>query len=231
MMRLTTKHINNYLRDSQQLSTSYSFNKNQNIGQISTLNRSRTRTKIIECFFSPIERLASKPVFTITREEVVINVFYYRPEGALNSNKVNNLGEVLSKVFKRRVKLEFVKLYYPHLSREILAQYLRINVGKYDFRRLKGKLYKKANITKYPNSVKASGLSLPSNIVGIKVQVSGRLMTERSRPRQTVSTAQVGSISNDNKQVLVDYGKYTGKNAKGAYTIKVWIGQQVSPFI
>lgn len=226
-MRLTKKYINNYLRDSNQLSSNYSFNKNLSTGQIATLNACRIRIKIINHFFSPIKALSSKPIFTITRDEVIISLFYYRPEGALNNNKINSLGEVLSKIFNRRVKLQFVKLYYPHLNSSIFAEYLRINTRKYNFRRLKQQLFKKTGIVKNASSLKASNLKLPSHIVGIKIQISGRLVTERARPRQTVSTAQIGPINSDNKTFLVDYGTYTGKNTNGAYTIKVWTGQRV----
>lgn len=228
-MRLTKKYIENYLRHNNQLSTNYSFNKNLKTGQIATLNACRIRIKMINYFFAPIKALSSKPIFTITRDEVVISLFYYTPEGALNNNKINNLGEFLSKIFNRPVKLQFVKLYYPHLNSDILAEYLRMNARKYHFRHLKGKLFKKTGITKNPSSLKASNLKLPSHIVGIKIQISGRLVTERVRPRQTVSTAQVGPINSNNKTLLVDFGSYTGKNANGAFTVKVWTGQRVSP--
>nr|UHB41890.1 ribosomal protein S3 [Apiotrichum gracile] len=230
-MRLTKKYIENYLSDNNQLSTNYNFNKNLKTGQVATLNACRIRIKIINYFFAPIEVLSSKPVFTITRDEVIISLFYYTPEeeGALNTNKINNLGEFLTKIFNRPVKLQFVKLYYPHLNSDILAQYLRMNARKYHFRHLKGKLFKNREITKNPSSSTASKLKLPSHIVGIKIQISGRLVTERVRPRQTVSTAQVGPISSNNDTLLVDFGSYTGKNANGAFTVKVWTGQRVSP--
>jgi len=230
-MRLTELYLQKFLGDSNQLSTNYSFNKNLDNGQIATLNACRIRNKIINYFFSPIKALSSKPVFTITRDEVTISLFYYTRSGALNNNKINNLGEILSKIFNRPVKLEFVKLYYPHLNSCILAEYLRMNARKYHFRHLKRKLFKKTGITKNPSSLKASNLKLPSHIVGIKIQISGRLVTERARPRQTVSTAQVGPIKSDNKTLLVDFGSYTGKNANGAFTVKVWTGQRVSPIL
>lgn len=226
---ISQKYTNEFMRNSNQTINNYSYNKNLSIGQIATLNACRIRIKMINHFFSPIKVLSSKPVFTISRNEITINLFYYRPEGALNNNAINNLGEVLSDIFDRPVKLEFVKLYYPHLNSEILAQYLRLNAAKYNFRRLKGKLFKKRGILKKGSSTKAFNLKLPSHIIGIKIQISGRLVTERVRPRQTVSIAQVGSINSDNKTLLVDFGTYRGKNANGAYTVKVWIGQRVSP--
>jgi ribosomal protein S3 len=227
-MNLTNNYNKNYLLTNQ-LSTYYNGRQNGVRGQVSTLNSTRIRTKLIKAFFRPIERLGSKPIFTITRDRVIINVFYYTTEGALNNNRINNLGEVLSKVFNRKVQLEFIKLSYPHLSRDILAQYLRINAEGSGFRKIKKLLFKKANITRNARSQESEDLRLPSHIIGIKVQVSGRLERERSRPRKTVSTAQVGPIRGKDKLTLVDYGSYTSKNTKGAYTVKVWVRQKVSP--
>ena len=58
------------------------------------------------------------------------------------------------------------------------------------------------------------------------MQVSGRLQSERNRPRFTVQTAQIGSFVND-KRSLIDMSSFSTKNAKGAFTIKVWISQRV----
>jgi len=227
MRLINSKRLNT--KASNQTIYSYSYNKNLSIGQIATLNACRIRITIINYFFSPIKALSSKPVFNISRNKVTISLFYYVPKGALNNNRINNLGEILSEIFDRPVKLEFVKLYYPHLNRKILAEYLRINVRKYNFRRMKKKFFKKRGISKYPNSTKALNIKLPSQIIGVKIQISGRLVTERARPRQTVSTAQIGPINSNNIGLLVDFGTYTGKNANGAYRVKVWTGQRVSP--
>ena len=57
----------------------------------------------------------------------------------------------------------------------------------------------------------------------MKIRVSGRLLTQRSVPRQTVQTAQIGSFSGQDN--VIDFGSYTTKNKKGAFTVKVWISQ------
>lgn len=229
-MNLTSKHERNYLR-SGQLSTYYGYTHRGKTGQTRTLNNSRVRTQLIKHFFAPIERLSSQPVYTVTRRGVLVNMYYYRPEGALNRNSINNLGEALTKVFDRPVKLELIKLHYPHLNRDILARYLSMNRDRYTFSRLKTELFKRVKIVSNAKSGKSEEAKLPSHIVGMKVEVSGRLVTERSRPRQTVSSAQIGRISGDRGKLVVDYGSHTNKNAKGSYTVKVWIRQQVSPNI
>jgi ribosomal protein S3 len=205
-------------------STSYSFN--QGTSASAMLNAQRSAIKLIQHFFSPIKALASKPVFTVTADKVIINVFYFMPNQALNNNTINNLGDVLSKLFGRPVELRLVKLYYPYLNSYILAQYIALNTQKYNFVRIQRMIFGKASIVKDTESANVLISELPAQIVGIKIRVSGRLVTERSKPRQTVQTAQIGSFVKDNKS-LVDASSFTSKNKKGAFTIKVWISQRV----
>jgi ribosomal protein S3 len=144
---------------------------------------------------------------------------------ALNNNTINNLGDVLSKLFCRPVELRLVKLHYPYLNSHILAQYIALNVEKYNFGQVQRMIFGKTPIVKDIDSPKALSSELPSHIVGIKIRISGRLLTERVRPRQTVLTGQIGSFVSDNKS-LIDADSFTGKNSHGAYTVKVWISQR-----
>jgi len=207
-------------------STSYNFNQGSATGSVAMLNAQRSAIKLIEHFFSPIKALASKPVFTVTADKVIINIFYFMPNQALNNNTINNLGDVLSKLFGRPVELRLVKLYYPYLNSHILAQLIALNTQKYNFVRIQRMIFGKASIVKDTESANVLASELPAQIVGIKIRVSGRLVTERSKPRQTVQTAQIGSFVKDNKS-LVDASCFTTKNKKGAFTIKVWISQRV----
>lgn len=225
---LTNSLAKYYLPGGNVSSTSYSFNNTGVSSANALLNSQRTAIKLIANFFSPIQALASKPVFSVTTSKVIINVFYYVADNnqALNVNTINNLGDVLSKVFGRPVELRLVKLYYPYLNRYILAQYIALATDQNKFTRILSNLLGKVAIVKDIKSPRTLASELPSQIIGIKVQVSGRLVSERSRPRFTVQTAQIGSFVND-KRALIDMASYTTKNAKGAYTIKVWISQRV----
>jgi len=225
---LTQNLSKNYLTAGNVLSTGYNFTKGSKTGNIGMLNAQRTAIKIIDNFFSPIKALSSNPVFTITTEKVIINVFYFIPskKEALNNNTINNLGDLLSKLFGQPVELRFVKLHYPYLNSTILAKYIGLNVGKHKFRRIQRKIFGKAPIVKNTESLQAQLSELPSHIVGIKIKISGRLITERVRPRQTVLTTQIGSFVSDNNS-LIDFGSFTGKNIHGAYTITVWISQRI----
>jgi len=194
---------------------------------LSILNATRTTSKLISHFFSPINALAGKPVFTVTANSVIIHVFYYIPQAGktINNNTVNNLGEVLSKLFGRAVELRLVKLHYPYLNSYILAQYIACNAENYKLVKIVARLFSYVAPVKDTLSTEALASALPSHIVGLKVRVSGRLVTERSRPRQTVQTAQLGSFSKRNLS-LVDTACFTSSNKKGAFTVKVWISQR-----
>lgn len=196
-------------------------------------------SKLIENYFSQVQALASKPIFSMQENKMVINVFYFiaAKEQALHNSTVNSLGEVLSKLYKRPVELRLVRLHYPYLNSFILAQYIAMNTRKYNFKAIMNSLFSAVR-----ESVMATGssASLPSQIVGLKVKISGRLATQRSVPRQTTQTAQIGTFSSsvvENKanmasdsqepvQGVVEHAAFTSKNKKGAFTVKVWISQK-----
>jgi hypothetical protein len=200
------------------------------------VNAQRVATKLIANFFSKplatdVHALASKPVFSVSGDKVVINVFYYLADKkALNNSSINSLGQVLSKLFKQPVELRFVRLHYPYLDSYILAQYIAINTAKYNFTRIQRAIF---GALQFP-VLKASELedtTLPSYITGMKIRISGRLTTQRSVPRQTVQTAQVGSFSsshipsNSKASGIISSAAFSTKNQKGAFTVKVWISQ------
>lgn len=234
MKGLLTKNFNkNYLSGlDNRFSTNYSFYKGSNTGNTSLLNSQRNRMRIIEHFFRPLKNvLSSKPVFRISVNKVVISLFYYTPreKEVLNVNTINNLGHLLTKIFGKPVELRFVKLKYPYLDRTILAKFIRLNGIIHKFRRIrkwtlsalpvfKNRKFEDKSIRgKYPFS---------TCTLGIKVKISGRLDTERVKPRITVLSGKVGSFKKESNR-LVDYGTYTSKNSLGAFTVKVWINQKI----
>jgi len=98
------------------------------------INNNRQSSKLIENYFSQVQALASKPIFSMQENKMVINVFYFiaAKEQALHNSTVNSLGEVLSKLYKRPVELRLVRLHYPYLNSFILAQYIAMNTRKYN---------------------------------------------------------------------------------------------------
>jgi ribosomal protein S3 len=226
MKNILTQSLAKYfLPGGNVLTTGHNFDNG--VGSVNMLNATRSGIKLIAHFFSPINALAGKPVFTVTADSVIVHVFYYIPDTgkALNNNTVNNLGDALSSLFGRPVELRLVKLHYPYLNSYILAQYIALNTQDYTLVQIVRRIFGSIVPVKNTQSVNVLASDLPSHIVGIKVRVSGRLMTERSRPRQTVQTAQIGSFAKGNLS-LVDSASFTTKNKKGAFTIKVWISQR-----
>ena len=223
MNKILTQQLSKYfLPEGQVMSTNHSFAK----GNMSMLNAQRSALALIGHFFSPIDVLAGRPIITIARDHVVIHLFYYVPSnGALNNNTVNNLGDALSSIFGRPVELRLVKLHYPYMDSYIMAQYIAMNTLDYTLAQIMERLFGVIGPVKNTDAMTDS--HLPSHIVGIKVRVSGRLMTERSQPRKTVQSVQVGSFSKNNLS-LVDMASYSTKNKKGAFTVKVWISQRAT---
>lgn len=197
MKNILTQSLAKYfLPGGNVLTTGHNFDNGA--GSVNMLNATRSAIKLIAHFFSPINALAGKPVFTVTADSVIVHVFYYIPDTskALNNNTVNNLGQTLSSLFRRPVELRLVKLHYPYLNSYILAQYIALNTLDYTLVQIARRIFGSIAPVKNTQSVNVLASDLPSHIVGIKVRVSGRLMTERSRPRQTVQTAQIGSFAN-----------------------------------
>lgn len=226
MKNILTQSLAKYfLPGGNVLTTGHNFDNGA--GSVNMLNATRSAIKLIAHFFSPINALAGKPVFTVTADSVIVHVFYYIPDTskALNNNTVNNLGQTLSSLFRRPVELRLVKLHYPYLNSYILAQYIALNTLDYTLVQIARRIFGSIAPVKNTQSVNVLASDLPSHIVGIKVRVSGRLMTERSRPRQTVQTAQIGSFAKGNLS-LVDSASFTTKNKKGSFTVKVWISQR-----
>jgi hypothetical protein len=62
--------------------------------------------------------------------------------------------------------------------------------------------------------------STPTVLSGIRIQISGRLATQRVVPKRTISKKQKGGFACTNRNI-VEFAQYTNKNKRGAYTVKV----------
>jgi hypothetical protein len=62
----------------------------------------------------------------------------------------------------------------------------------------------------------------PAKTTGIRIRLAGRLKTERFKPKKTVQTVQIGSLSK-NLVNLVNTASFRSKNKKGTFNIKVWL--------
>ncbi|KAF7845997.1 hypothetical protein BT93_L5662 [Corymbia citriodora subsp. variegata] len=164
--------------------------------------------------------LCSKPKYTYTSTKVTVQVFYYVSRrgkdtfGNKGTQSLFSLSDSLVSIYGKEVSLIFTRVHYPYLNSYIFAQYLAHNSPSNTFVRFQD------SILTYPSR---NASKLPASICGIKIEVSGRLVTEAVVPRISKKSYQYGSAAN----ALIDYSKFTTKNFLGSFTIKVWIMQRI----
>jgi hypothetical protein len=157
----------------------------------------------------------------------------------LTGSSLNSLVAALSRLFTSvsgtrnpatdgnavTVQLRIVRLHHPYLNSSILAQFLALNASKYGFARLRHYVLSVIPLTVERTLDPTTGngtfspQSAESSILGVKVQVSGLLTTQRMAPRKTVSTVSAGTFHGPGTHV--DYSSHTSKSALGSYTVKV----------
>ena len=156
----------------------------------------------------------------------------------LNKNSKNArlkfLAVLLSKMLQSNVQLEVVRLKYVYHDSNILAQFLGINSHKSTYGQFKNILRRKVTIQESDsNSTVNNGANTINPITfltGFKIKISGRLNRQRVVPKKTVKSTYKGAIS-ANINNVVDQSTFTGKNKKGAYSIRVWLSHGTSPII
>jgi len=201
----------------------------------------RTATDLLKAYFasyySPEDprTLISTPTFSVTSDKVVVQLFSYssaitrfakstvpaKGSPKFTESALNSLVAALSRLFTSTVtgantvsvQLRIVRLHHPYLNSSILAQFLALNASKYGFARLRHYV-----LSVIPLNT-ATTQTNESSILGVKVQVSGLLTTQRMAPRKTVSTVSAGTFHGPNTHV--DYSSHTSKSALGSYTVKV----------
>lgn len=174
--------------------------------------------------------LLGKPLFTVTADKVTIQLFYYS-DNSISRKKLSSLGSALTRCWsawfpggKGTVELQVIRINYSVLDSSIFSQYLTHNASKYSFNRILDMLKNSLPTVSSDGSLDNT-LNPTSHITGIKVKLSGRLVTQASGPRQTVQAGRIGSSSRG-LYSATDYSQHTNKNKLGAFTMKVWISQQ-----
>jgi hypothetical protein len=203
-----------------------------------------TATNLIKAYFAECftpedpRTLISTPTYTVSgsastsQESVTVQLFTYESSitrftktvkpantSKFTSTTLNSLVAALSRLFTASeanpvpVQLRIIRLHHPYLNSSILAQFLALNASKYGFARLRHYVLSAIPLTAVANP------TTESVIVGVKVQVSGLLTTQRMAPRKTVSTVSTGTFHGLNTHL--DYSSHTSKSALGSYTVKV----------
>lgn len=214
----------------QNMTTNFRINTNQTSYEHSSDNNvtmaTRAANNMIQSFFAP-KMLTGVPFITFSANHITIQISYYSPISnvAPTTSSLIDLQTNLQEIFNfygtsPSVEIRLIKLSQPYLDPTILATYLSKQLSHKPFNRVMYSLFSVASPVS--TNVSRDIFTLPSWLAGIKVQLSGRLMTEKSRPRMTVQTNQLGSIKN-NRQHRTDIGSYTAVNRKGSFTVKVWL--------
>lgn len=205
--------------------------------------------------FNNSKILISNPIYNIGDNQVDITLFYYynnEPEiqnfiksHYLREEHLEVLSKQLSLVFNKHVHLNLIRVHYPFMNSQILAQYLCGKTDKNKFTQLCDALVAKTSIKVALFGKSCSDKEnhiLPAYIDSIRLELSGRVASERVVPRLTKQSYRMDSpntnsgiylqqanLSSDTiKNKVVDYGKYTSKNHLGSYTLKVWITSVVT---
>lgn len=197
--------------------------------------------------FVPTNILISNPIYDQSNNKVDITLFFYHKNSQvdiLSENKLQEVCKTLSLIFHKEVNIRMIRVHYPYMNSQILAQYLINNASKKNFLKFSDAIltYPSLKAGVYGKAGEEDSFILPSYIQNIQLELSGRLITEKVVPRVTKKIAQIANpnadsgvhlleagLSNDTvENVVVDYGKVTSKNELGSFTLKVWISSIIS---
>ena len=203
-------------------SNSYSF-KSHLTNNI--MKNNENITSLLAIYFSNMKKqhkglIFSNPKYSNTSTKITVEIFYYiaQPKHAIKiipnmqnifqNNVTIALKDTINSICGKEVALQFIRIHYPYFNSSIFSQYLSHNAFANTF-------------VQFQNSILTSpsrnASALPGSLSGIRIQVSGRMTTERIVPRITQKSYGVGTTHN----AKTNYTKYTHKNFFGAYTIKV----------
>ena len=209
---------------------------NKNLNNIYTICKSA---------FLNMSSIISKPIVLINPNLIKITLFYYwKPLRTkyynsnwhskfliLYYNKLEKLVELLSKLFKKSVELELIRIYSPQTESNILANLIGILSNFIKFRYIHKKLFKVSK-TKTKNLNK--GLSnrfnnnkLPSFLSGIYLKLAGRVLTQKLQRRVKSKIVQKGSLART-KARLINTNRFVNKNKRGTFSITIKTGHFIN---
>ena len=168
----------------------------------------------------PIEKYLLKPYNSIPYVSSDVNM-------DLNSNNNSNFSSTLNKdiiIFDKYVnKLDNTGLGYNKdliitNKTKLVSQLTNQNSNKLKLFIPSSILYD--NMDNYKEII--TNPVSPAKTTGIRIRLAGRLKTERFKPKKTVQTVQIGSLSK-NLVNFVNTSSFTAKNKKGTFNIKIWM--------
>jgi Mitochondrial ribosomal protein (VAR1) len=193
--------------------------------------------------FLNMSSIISKPIVSINPNLIKITLFYYwKPLKkkyynsnfhskflVLHSKKLEKLVNLLSKLFKKSVELELIRIYSPQNESNILANLIGILSNFIKFRYIHMKLFKVSK-TKNLNkgfSSKISNNKIPSFLSGIYFKLAGRVLTQRLQRRVKSKIVQKGSLARTNAS-LININRFVNKNKRGTFSITIKTGHIIN---
>ena len=207
---------------------------NQNLNNLYTICKSA---------FLNMSSIISKPIISINPNLLKITLFYYwKPlknkyyNSNLHSkflilyyNKLEKLVNLLSKLFKKSVELELIRIYSPQNESNILANLIGILSNFIKFRYIHMKLFKVSkikNINKGFNN-RFSNNKIPSFLSGIYLKLAGKVLTQRIPKRVKSKVIQLGSLART-KARIININRFVNKNKRGIFSLTIQTGHIIN---
>jgi len=198
---------------------------------------------ICKSAFLNMSSIISKPIVLINPNLIKITLFYYwKPlrkkynNSNLHSkflilyyNKLEKLVNLLSKLFKKSVELELIRIYSPQNDSNILANLIGILSNFIKFRYIHMKLFK---VSKTKNLNKGftnrfSNNKIPSFLSGIYLKLAGRVLTQKLQRRVKSKIVQRGSLARTNARII-NTNRFVNKNKRGTFSITIKTGHFIN---
>ena len=189
--------------------------------------------------FLNLGNIISKPVLFESPIKININLFYYVLESEKSINLFSEyenlefLCSFLSNKFKKAVEIELIRLHHPALESQILANTIGFisNNKKVRFRSIITSLYNNTQIIKINDSnhlrEEESNLNYckPTALIGIKVRLGGRILSQKIVPRFTTFNKQQGAFARI-KSDFTTQSRFTNKSRRVSFNYTVTIEQK-----
>lgn len=198
---------------------------------------------ICKSTFLNMSSIISKPIVSINPNLLKITLFYYwKPLRKkyynsnlhskfliLHYNKLEKLIKLLSKIFKKSVELELIRIYSPQNESNILANLIGILSNFIKFRYIHMKLFKVSKIKNLNKGInnRFTNNKLPSFLSGIYLKLAGRVLTQKIQRRVKSKVIQKGSLAKT-KARLINTNRFINKNKRGTFSITIKTGHIIN---
>jgi len=198
---------------------------------------------ICKSTFLNMSSIISKPIISINPNLLKITLFYYwKPLRKkyynsnlhskfliLHYNKLEKLVNLLSKLFKKSVELELIRIYSPQNESNILANLIGILSNFIKFRYIHMKLFKVSKIKNIKSGFnnRFTNNKIPSFLSGIYLKLAGRVLTQRIQRRVKSKVIQLGSLART-KARIINTNRFVNKNKRGTFSITIKTGHIIN---